>query len=88
MRVYQVKNGIEGLAGSKLGLMGASLLALLLGAIWSVIAHISSGDPSFLVYILVTTVIYGLFYIWTARVALAMAIHFTWDFTISSVFQL
>jgi membrane protease YdiL (CAAX protease family) len=88
MRTYQVRNVIEGLGGSKLGLIGAGILAVLVGGLWSVFAHISRPDPSFLVYILVTAVIYGLFYIWTGRVALAMAIHFAWDFTNSNIFQL
>jgi len=88
MRTYQVRNVVEGLGGSKLGLIGAGILAVLVGGFWSVFAHISSPDISFLVYILVTAVIYGLFYIWTGRAALAMAIHFAWDFTNSSIFQL
>lgn len=88
MRTYQVRNVVEGLGGSKSGLIGAGILAVLVGGFWSVFAHISRPDPSFLVYILVTAVIYGLFYIWTGRAALAMAIHFAWDFTNSSIFQL
>ena len=88
MRAYQVRNVVEGLGGSKLGLSGAAILAVLLGGSWSVLAHISRPDPSFLVYVLVTGLIYGLFFLWTKRAALAMAIHFAWDFTNSSIFQL
>ena len=88
MRTYQIRNVVEGLGGSKSGLIGAGILAVLAGGFWSVFAHISSLDPSFLVYILVTGVFYGLFYIWTGRAALAIAIHFAWDFTNSSIFQL
>ena len=61
MRTYQIRNAVEGLAGTKMPLIGAGLLAVLLGAAWSVVGHISSGNPSFLVYVLVTAVIYGLF---------------------------
>jgi uncharacterized protein len=88
MRTYQIKNAAEGLSGTKLSLMGAGLLAVLLGASWSVVGHLASGDFSFLVYILVTAAIYGLYFLWTGRAALAMGIHFAWDFTNSSIFQL
>jgi len=88
MRTYQIKNAMEGLAGKKLALSRAGLLAVLLGAAWSIVGHVSSGNPSFLVFVLVTAVIYGLFYLWTGRAALAMAFHFGWDFTLSSIFQL
>ena len=88
MRTYQIRNAIEGLAGTKIPLSGAGLLAVLLGAAWSFIGHVSSGNPSFLVYVLVWAVIYGVFFLWTGRAALAMAIHFGWDFTLSSIFQL
>ena len=88
MRTYQVRNTVEGLERSNLGLVGAGILAVLVGGFWSVFAHISRPDPSFLIYVLVTAVIYGLFYLWTGRAALAMAIHFAWDFTNSNIFQL
>ena len=88
MRTYQIRNAIEGLAGTKIPLSGAVLLAVFLGAAWSFIGHVSSGNPSFLVYVLVWAVIYGVFFLWTGRVALAMAIHFGCDFTLSSIFQL
>jgi len=88
MRTYQIKNTLEGLAGKKLALYGAGLLAVLLGASWSIIGHLASGDLSFLGFILVTGVIYGLYFLWTGRAALAMALHFGWDFTLSSIFQL
>jgi len=88
MRTYQIKNAVEGLTGKKLPLAGAGLLAVLLGASWSIVGHVSSGNFSFLVYVLVWSVIYGLFFLWTGRAALAMAVHFGWDITLSSIFQL
>lgn len=88
MRTYQIKNVVEGLAGKKLTLAGVGLLAVFLGAFWSIVGHVSSGNLSFLVYILVTAVIYGLYFLWTGRAALAIALHFAWDFTLSSIFQL
>ena len=88
MRTYQTKNALEGLAGKKLALSGAGLLAVLMGASWSVLGHLASGDLSFLVYILITSMIYGLYFLWTGRAALAIALHFGWDFTMSSIFQL
>jgi membrane protease YdiL (CAAX protease family) len=88
MRTYQIRNALEGLAGKKLTLAGAGLLAVLVGASWSSLAHLASGDLSFLVFILVTGLIYGLYFLWTGRAALAIALHFGWDLTLSSIFQL
>jgi len=88
MRTYQIKNAFEGLAGNKLSLSGTGLLVLLVGASWSIIGHLSSGNLSFLVYVMVWAVIYGVYFLWTGRVALAIALHFGWDITLSSIFQL
>jgi len=88
MRAYQIKNAAEGLSRKQRSLTGVGLLAVILGALWSVIGHLSSGDPPFLVYILVTAVIYGLYILWTGKAALAMGIHFAWDLTLSTIFQL
>lgn len=88
IRSYQIRNVLEGLSGTTLGLNGAVIAALLLSGLWSVVMHIASQDGLFLIYILVTGVIYGLFFIWTKSVALAMAMHFAWDFTNSCIFQL
>lgn len=88
LRTYQIQNVTEGLSVTKLGKTWAVILAVILGGLWSVLAHVSSKDPSFLVYVMVTGTIYGLFFIWTKRAALAMAMHFAWDFTNSAIFQL
>ncbi len=88
LRTYQIRNMTEGLAGTKIGITGAMILAVLLAGLWSVVMHIVSNDLPFLVYILATGVIYGFFFIWTKRAALAMAMHFAWDFTNSSLFQI
>ncbi len=88
MRTYQIKNVVEGLAGKKLALSRAGLLAVLLGAAWSIVGHLASWDLSFLVFVLVTAGIYGLYFLWTGRAALAIGFHFAWDLTLSSIFQL
>lgn len=88
LRVYQVRNITEGLAGTRLGIAGAMLAAVFLAGCYSVVMHAASGDAVFLVYVLVTGMIYGAFFLWTQRAALAMAIHFAWDFTFSSIFLL
>jgi len=88
MRAYQIRNLTEGLAWTRLRLVGATLTAVSLAGVWSLLAHLASRDPLFLVYIFITSVIYGLFFLWTKRVALAMAVHFAWDFTLSSIFLL
>ncbi len=88
MRTYQIRNALEGMAGKKIALTRAGLLAVLLGAAWSIVGHLASWDFSFLVYVLVTAAIYGLYFLWTGRAALAIAFHFAWDLTLSSIFQL
>ncbi|MDX1435863.1 MAG: type II CAAX endopeptidase family protein [Anaerolineales bacterium] len=88
MRAYQIRNFTEGLAGPKFGVAAAMFLAVLLAGLWSVSMHLASGDAAFLFYVLITSCIYGLFFLWTGRAALAMAMHFSWDFTVSSIFFL
>jgi len=88
MRSYQILNISEGLSGSRISLPWAPVIAVLAGAAWSVLAHLGNPDPSLLIYILVTGVIYGCFFVWTRRAALAIAMHAAWDFTNSSIFQL
>ena len=88
VRTYQIRNITEGLAGTKTGLTGAMIIAVILAGFYSVVMHIASKDPPFLIYVMVTGVIYGLFFLWTKRAALAMAMHFAWDFTVSSMFQI
>ncbi|MDX1616224.1 MAG: CPBP family intramembrane glutamic endopeptidase [Candidatus Promineifilaceae bacterium] len=86
LRAYQIRNLSEGLAGGRLGTTGALLAGVFGAALWSVLAHAASGDSMFLVYILVTSMIYGLFFLWTGRAALAMSVHFAWDFAMSHIF--
>ena len=88
LRTYQIRNITEGLAGTKTGITGAMILGVLLAGLWSVVMHLASNDPLFLVYVLATGVIYGFCFLWTKRAALAMAMHFAWDFTVSSIFQI
>lgn len=88
MRAYQIRNVIEGISKTRLGLVGATAIAVSLAGGWSMVAHIASGDPIFLTYVFITSIIYGLFFLWTKRVALAMSVHFAWDFTLSSIFLL
>ncbi len=88
LRVYQIRNITEGLANTKLGTIGAVGVAVLLAGIYSVAMHIASGDPLFLLYVLMSGMIYGSYYLLTQRAALAMASHFAWDFTVSFIFLL
>jgi membrane protease YdiL (CAAX protease family) len=88
LRTYQIRNITEGLAGSKTGITGVMIIAVILAGFYSVLMHLASKDPPFLVYVMTTGVIYGLFFLWTGRAALAMAMHFAWDFTVSSIFQI
>lgn len=88
VRTYQIKNITEGLTGTRLRIVGAMLMAVFLAAMWSVLMHAASADWAFLVYILISALIYGLFYLWTRRAALAMGMHFAWDFSVSSIFVL
>ena len=88
IRTYQIRNITEALAQTRLRVAGASLSAIILAGGWSVIGHLASGDPYFLLFVFISAVIYGLCFLWTQRVALAMALHFAWDFTLSSIFLL
>ena len=88
MRVYQVRNLAEGFHNKGKSLFFAATISVVLAAISSVIMHLSRPDPGFLTYVFITTSIYGFFYFWTGKAALAMAFHFAWDFTNSSIFAL
>jgi membrane protease YdiL (CAAX protease family) len=88
LRAYQVRNLAEGLSGARFGITGGVLTSVALAGLWSVLMHASRPEVPFLVYIWVSSGVYGLGFAWTKRAALPMAMHFAWDFTLSSLFQL
>ncbi len=89
MRAYQIKNSLEGFLGRVPRWLNPGMLAVAVGAVWSLIAHLNrGGGPEYWLYMLITTFLYGCFYLWTGRAALGMAFHFAWDFTLSAIFEL
>jgi hypothetical protein len=60
---YQIRNITEGLSGTPSRRTAAMIPAVILAGSYSVVMHLDSKDPSFLIYIMVTGVIYGLFFI-------------------------
>jgi membrane protease YdiL (CAAX protease family) len=88
VRVYQVRNITEGLAKSRTGVVGAMFLAICGASLYSGIMHLASQDFFFLIFILTSAAIYGTYYLFTKRTAIAMANHFAWDLTISFIFLL
>jgi membrane protease YdiL (CAAX protease family) len=88
IRTYQVRNIAEGLARSRIGLIGAMVIAVLLAGLNSVIMHALGQDPIFLLFIFISGALYGVYYLFTKRTAIAMAYHFSWDLTISFIFLL
>jgi hypothetical protein len=64
------------------------VVAVFLAGIYSVVMHVASGDPLFLLFILVSGLIYGSYYLLTTRASLAMALHSAWDFALSFIFLL
>lgn len=88
LRVYQIRNITEGVAKTKIGVIGAMFLAVFFAGLYSVIMHISSQDLLYLIFILISGAVYGMYYLFTKRTAIAMAQHFAWDMTISFIFLL
>jgi membrane protease YdiL (CAAX protease family) len=88
LRVYQIRNLTEGFAGTQLGITGAMLLAVFFAGMYTVTMHIASNDFPFLVFILISGGMRGLYYLWTRRAAISIAAHFAWDFTVSYLFLL
>lgn len=88
IRAYQLRNIAEGVANST----GKWWLGLLLGAIvaslFSVIMHLNQQGPGFWVYVFVRGLIYSLAFSLTGRLAIAMGLHLTWDFLITTVVSL
>jgi membrane protease YdiL (CAAX protease family) len=88
LRAYQVRNISEGLAG-KLGPSGAIIVAALASGVYSLVMHtLGNDDWAYLGYIFITGSIYGLYYAWTGRAAIPMALHAAWDFALSTIFAL
>jgi membrane protease YdiL (CAAX protease family) len=88
LRVYQIRNISEGLTKTKLGVIGAMFVGIFFAGLYSVIMHIASQDLIFLIFVLISALIYGLYYLFTNRTAIAIAQHFSWDLTISFIFLL
>lgn len=85
-RGYHVRNTLEGLSGSRLGLLGAAIGAVTVGSLVSVAMH--RGHPLFLLLVLLDTAVYGLSYLLTGRIAIALGNHILWDVLLTTVLAL
>ena len=81
-RAYHLRNIFEGT--KKLGLLGAMATALIGASTISLVMH--SGNALFLSFVFIATLIKGLSYFLTGRVAIALAQHAAWDFTMGVIF--
>jgi membrane protease YdiL (CAAX protease family) len=71
IRVYQVRNLMEGLSKSRMGRLGAVMMALLIPALYSLVMHTGNDlGMVFRVYVLLNGMLYVLYYLWTGRAAL------------------
>jgi hypothetical protein len=83
-RAYHMRNLFEAFGDTRLGLLGAALVAASGAALVSVAMH--AGVVVFILYVFVSMSIQGLFYLLTGRIALITGYHIAWDFTLATVF--
>ena len=88
VRAYQLRNVAEGVANTaenwRLGLLIGGLVA----SLFSVAMHLNQHGPGFWAYVFLCSVIYCLAFCLTGRVAMAMGLHFAWDFLSTTVVSL
>ena len=83
-RAYQMRNLFEAFSSTRLGLWGAALVSTVGAALVSAVMH-SSGAPLFILFVIVSMSIQGLFYLFTGRTALITGYHIAWDFVLTAV---
>ncbi len=81
-RAYHIRNLFEGTRG-RLGLVGGAVVAVGGAALISAVMHI--GPAIFLLYVFLDTAVYGLCYLLTGRMAIAVGHHLAWDLLLSTV---
>ncbi|MFZ5918236.1 MAG: CPBP family intramembrane glutamic endopeptidase [Chloroflexota bacterium] len=81
-RAYQIRNLLEG-AVRGFGLRIAALLAVIGASTISVLMH--SGNLTFLVFVLLATMIKGLCYLLTRRVGIGVGYHAAWNFAVATI---
>jgi uncharacterized protein len=81
-RGYLIKNLAEGLAGSVLRARWAAVIAVLLPAIAFGLGHANNPDATTVstVNTMIFGVLFGAAYVLTGELALALGLHFAWDF--------
>jgi membrane protease YdiL (CAAX protease family) len=83
-RAYQERNLLEGTYAGPLGSVGSTVVAVAGAALVSVVMH--RGAISYLLYVFVSAMVLGLFYLLTGRMALATGTHMAYDFAMFAVF--
>jgi membrane protease YdiL (CAAX protease family) len=81
-RGYLIKNVAEGLTGSFLSARWAAVIAVLLPAIAFGLGHANNPDATMVstVNTMIFGVLFGAAYVLTGELALALGLHFAWDF--------
>ncbi len=87
-RGYQIRNLVEGLANTRLRRGLALPTAVAVASLFSMLMHVNREGPSFWVYVFLGTLLYGVGYLLTGRIAFAVGLHSMWDFFISTIVAL
>jgi membrane protease YdiL (CAAX protease family) len=81
-RAYHIRNLLEGTA-QRLGLGTAAVIAVIAASVISVMMH--SGNPAFLMFVLLATAVKGSSYLLTKRIGIAVGYHAAWDFAMITI---
>lgn len=85
VRAYQVRNIAEGVANTSLNWRLGLLAGALIASLFSVTMHLNQQGPGFWIYVFVRSLLYCFCFCITGRVAIAMGLHFAWDFFTTTV---
>lgn len=88
IRAYQLRNIAEGIGNSRLNWKIGLLVGAIVASLFSMGMHLNQQGPSFWVYVFFGSLLYCLSFVLTGRVGIAMGLHFTWDFVITTVVAL
>ena len=79
-RAYLIRNAAEGLAGGRVSPQVALIIALLIGSTLFGLAHFPGGGASLALGTGVVGVMFGLSYVLTGEIAIAIGLHTAWNF--------
>jgi len=88
IRAYILRNIAEGVTNSTSNWRWGLLAGAITAGLFSVLMHINQKGPQFWVYVFLRALIYCLAFCYTGRLAIAMSLHLTWDFMLTTVVPL